>query len=374
MKKKGWIVVIVGAVILAVLLLIYKGRRGPGSEVKTAKPVRGKIISYLSTEGNIESKNKKDYFLSNPTKVLKVNVKVGDKVKKGNVLVELETQDLSSQLKAAELQYDSAKLQLEALKKQRTSIKNAENTQPPQGTQTLPIQGIQQSVSSIDDQIKLQENQVEIAKLNLQNIKSNISKQQRYIRADFDGIVTTLNVAEGSPTPMQMPLITIEDLNNLRVSANINQYDVLSIKEGQDAEVKFSDISVKGRVEKIDPSATKVMTATGSDTVIKAYIEITGDRGSLIPGFDVDVNIIGAVKDNVLKIPMEAIITDKEGNETLYVMENNTAKLKAIKTGVSSDTEVEVVEGITEKDRVILNPPATLKNGAVVIEKGEGNA
>lgn len=374
MKKNGWVIVIVGAVILSALLFVYKGRRGQGIEVKTVKPSRGRIVAYLSTEGTIEAKTKKDYFLSSPTKVLKINVKVGDSVKKGNILVEIETQDLSSQLKAAELQYDSAKLQLEALKKQRDSIKNTQSNNIPQGTQNSLIQGMQQSVSNVDDQIKLQENQVEIAKLNLQTIKNNISKQQRYIKADFDGIVTALNVTEGTPAPLQMPVLTLEDLSALRVAANINQYDVFSIKEGQEAEVKFSDISARGRVETIEPSATKVMTAAGADTVIKAYIEITGDRGRLMPGFDVDINIIGTIKDNILKVPIEAIITDKEGNETLYIIENNIAKLKNIKTGVSSDTEIEILEGITEKDKVILNPPATLKNDAAVVEKGEGNA
>lgn len=374
MKKKGWIVICAGAVILAALLLVYKGRHSSYTEVKTVKPARGEIVSYLSTEGTVESKNKKDYYLTSGAKVLKVHVRAGDSVKKGEVLIETETQDLTSQLKTAELQYDSAKLQLEQLQKQRDLLKNSGNAGQSQGAQGLPIQGSQQSVSDIDNQIKLQKDQVEIARLNLQSVKSSISKQQRYIKADFDGVVTALNTAEGSPAPMQVPLLSLEDVNNLRILANVNQYDILSIKAGQEADIKFSDVSVKGKVEKIDQFATNVMTSTGSDTVIKAYIDIVGSKKSLIPGIDVDVNIIGAVKENALKIPMGAVITDKEGNETVYVVENNTAKLRSIKTGAASDTEIEVLQGINENDKVVLNPSAALKNGAVVVEKGEGNA
>lgn len=135
-------------------------------EVKTAKVEKGDIVWLFSTNGDVESKSKQDYFILTPTKVLKVFVDVGDKVKKGDKLLELETQDLSIQYKIAQKQLEMAKLQLESLKKlkERWSSQNQSSLQ----NSTAPIQSYslntltssQMQVASpgysLDDQIKLQ--------------------------------------------------------------------------------------------------------------------------------------------------------------------------------------------------------------------------
>ncbi|MCX7950951.1 MAG: efflux RND transporter periplasmic adaptor subunit [Clostridiales bacterium] len=357
MKKKGIVIsLIVVLVFVATIFSLKKGAQKP-IEVKTSTVKKDNLIASFSSSGTVESKEKKEYYALTSGKVIKVNVKVSDKVKKGDVLVEFEVQDMSNQLKTAELQYESAKIQLDNLKKQKENLNN------------LPAQNTQNQGVSIDDQIKLQENQVEIARLNVLNIKQNISKQQRYIKADFDGVVTQLNVKEGAPAPMQMPVVVVENVNNLRVAVNINQFDSDKIKDGMEANIKFLDYGVKGKVVSIDKVATKTMSASGSDTVVKAYVDITETTDVIKPGFDVDVDIKVAEKKDVLIIPIEALITDKENNVKVFVVENGIAKLTNIKIGLQSDFDVEVVSGLKEGDRVVLNPAATLKDGMKVLDK-----
>lgn len=356
MRKRIWIPIVILAVVLSILFFIKRG--GQGIEVKALKPTKGRIVSYLSTEGTLESRKKKEYFITNPTTVKKLYVNVGEAVKKGDILLELETQDMSSQLKIAELQYKSQKLQLDSLKKQRDK-----------GMAETQQMGIQST--SIEDQIRLQENQVEIARLNLESIKNNILKQQRYIKSDFNGVITSLNGVEGAPAPMQVPIVSIEDTSNLIVAININQYDVLNIKPGQKVEVKFSDILIKGRVESINPAAEKVVSSGGTETVIKAYISLDEKKEGVLPGFNVDVNIIQGISEDALKIPIEAVITDKFGDEMVYIVEENRARLKKINTGISSDTEIEVISGIRQGDNIILNPPSAITDGSKVFIKGE---
>lgn len=356
MKKRLWIPIVIVLAVLSILLFVRRG--GQGIEVKAVTPTRGRIVSYLSAEGTLESRKKKEYYISNPAKVEKVYVKVGETVNKGDTLIELETQDMSSQLKVAELQYKSQKLQLDSLKKQRDK-----------GMAEAQQMGIQSS--SIDDQIKLQENQVEIARLNLESIKSSIAKQQKYIKADFKGVVTSLKGVEGAPAPVQMPIVTVEDTSDLVVSVNINQYDVINIKPGQKVEIKFSDIVTDGKVESINPAAEKVVSSAGTDTVITAYVSLDEKKEGILPGFNVDVNIIQGVSENALKIPIEAVITDKYGDEMVYTVEDNKASLKKIKTGLSSDTEIEIIEGISQNDFVILNPPSAITDNSRVFIKGE---
>ncbi|WDC85041.1 HlyD family efflux transporter periplasmic adaptor subunit [Caloramator sp. mosi_1] len=208
-----------------------------------------------------------------------------------------------------------------------------------------------------------------MARINVENIKQAIAKQQKYIKADSDGVVTQINVKEGAPAPMQLPTVVIEDLNNLRVVVNINQYDVNKIKEGQEAYVKFLDNSIKGRVSSVAKSAIKTMSASGSDTVVKAYVDLIEGSEIIKPNFDVDVEIKISEKTGVLKIPNEALIQDKENRVGVFVLENDVVRNVDIKIGLQNDFETEVLSGLKSGDKVVLNPPATLKDGVKVIDK-----
>ncbi|KRQ85825.1 putative efflux system component YknX [Caloramator mitchellensis] len=343
MKKAVKVISIILVVLSLFMLVIMSFNRKikKGTEVTTDTVKRGEIVSLFSTSGVVESKDKKDYF-GVGSKVVKIYVSEGERVKKGQKLLEFEVQDLTNQLKIAENQLEIAKIQLENLKEQTSS-------------------------KSIDNQIKIQEKQVEIARLNVLSIKDNISKQQRYITADFDGIVTALNAKEGSPS--QGIILTLEDTRNLKVSINVNQYDVVNLKVGQKAKVKFYDREYEGVIDYISPVASKVQSAQGIDTMIKTSIKILKLDETIKSGFDVDVDIILGKKENALKIPAEAVITDKYGNEFVFLFNEGMANKKKIKTGFTSDVDVEVLEGLKEGDKVILNPPSTLTDGAKVSEK-----
>lgn len=339
------------------------------------------IVWLFSTNGDVESKSKQDYFILTPTKVLKVFVDVGDKVKKGDKLLELETQDLSIQYKIAQKQLEMAKLQLESLKKlkERWSSQNQSSLQ----NSTAPIQSYslntltssQMQVASpgysLDDQIKLQEKQVEIAQLNLQSIKQNMDKQQRYVKAQINGVVTAINAREGNVfSSVQLPAVTVEDPENLQIVLNVNQYDAINISEGQKALIRFGEKTFDGAVKMVSPAATKVITQTGAENVVKVYVDILNNDGTIKPGFNVDVDIKLGEKKNVLKVPSEAILTDKKGQSFVYIVENGVAKQRKVEVGLSSDLETEIKSGVAVGEKVILNPNSSIQNGTKVKEKG----
>ncbi|ADQ45186.1 efflux transporter, RND family, MFP subunit [Caldicellulosiruptor kronotskyensis 2002] len=350
-------------------------------EVKTANVEKGDIVWLFSTNGDVESKSKQDYFILTPTKVLKVFVDVGDKVKKGDKLLELETQDLSIQYKIAQKQLEMAKLQLESLKKlkEKWSSQNQSSLQ----NSTAPIQSYslntftssQMQVASpgysLDDQIKLQEKQVEIAQLNLQSIKQNMDKQQRYIKSQINGVVTAINAREGNVfSSVQLPAVTVEDPEDLQIVLNVNQYDAINISEGQKALIRFGEKTFDGAVKMVSPAATKVITQTGAENVVKVYVDILNNDGTIKPGFNVDVDIKLGEKKNVLKVPSEAILTDKKGQSFVYIVENGVAKQRKVEVGLSSDLETEIKSGVAAGEKVILNPNSSIQNGTKVKEKG----
>lgn len=350
-------------------------------EVKTAKVEKGDIVWLFSTNGDVESKSKQDYFILTPTKVLKVFVDVGDKVKKGDKLLELETQDLSIQYIIAQKQLEMAKLQLESLKKlkEKWSSQNQSSLQ----NSTAPIQSFSQNTLlssqmqgtspgySLDDQIKLQEKQVEIAQLNLQSIKQNMDKQQRYIKSQSNGVVTAINAREGNVfSSVQLPAVTVEDPENLQIVLNVNQYDAINISEGQKALIRFGEKTFDGVVKMVSPAATKIITQTGAENVVKVYVDILNNDGTIKPGFNVDVDIKLGEKKNVLKVPSEAILTDKNGQSFVYIVENGVAQQRKVEVGLSSDLETEIKSGVAAGEKVILNPNSSIQDGTKVKIEG----
>lgn len=350
-------------------------------EVKTAKVEKGDIVWLFSTNGDVESKSKQDYFILTPTKVLKVFVDVGDKVKKGDKLLELETQDLSIQYKIAQKQLEMAKLQLESLKKlkEKWSSQNQSSLQ----NSTAPIQSFSQNTLlssqmqgtspgySLDDQIKLQEKQVEIAQLNLQSIKQNMDKQQQYIKSQSNGVVTAINAREGNIfSSVQLPAVTVEDPENLQIVLNVNQYDAINISEGQKALIRFGEKTFDGVVKMVSPAATKIITQTGAENVVKVYVDILNNDGTLKPGFNVDVDIKLGEKKNVLKVPSEAILTEKNGQSFVYIVENGVAQQRKVEVGLSSDLETEIKSGVAAGEKVILNPNSSIQDGTKVKIEG----
>lgn len=359
MKKKWiWIVlIIILAFTFGIRGLAKRARRDVN--IKTETVTKGDIRSMFSADGVVESKDKREYYVVSPAKVVKVNFEVGDKVKKGDIIAELEVQDMSIQLKTAESQLKIAKLNLDSLKSQKESP-------------SIPnIGGLNQQTSKldIDNQIKIQEQQVEIAKLNVENIKKTMSKQQRNIKADIDGIITSLNVKKDGMTTVQLPAAVVEDTNNLQIVLNVNQYEIPKIKTGQEAEVRFNGKTYKGTVSLIYPAATKVVSSTGTDTVVKVIVELLEKDGGIKSGFEVDVDILTGEKKNVVKVPAEAIMSDKYDNERVYVVINGVVETKTIKTGLGSDLEFEIVEGLNEGDVIVTNPSLNIKEGTKVAGK-----
>ena len=385
--KTFLIVLVILAIVASTVYAISIKNKNSAStvEVNAAKVEKGDIVSLFSTTGVVESKSKQEYYILSPTKVLKVYVSVGDNVKKGDKLLELETQDLSIQYQIAQKQLEMAQMQLDALKKlkekqsqQSQVAAQIPNTSLPQqlpsGESTVQqpsTSQIQTSSLSLDDQIKLQQKQVEIAELNLKNIKQNMYKQQKYVIAEFDGTVTIVNAKDNSYfTSSQFPAIAVEDLNNLQIALDVNPYDAVNLKEGQKAYILFADKTFEGVVSKVSPTATKVITQTGGDNVVKVYVDLLNNDGTIKPGFNVDVDIKIGEKKDTIKVPSEAIVSDKNGNEFVYVVENGIAKQKKVKTGLASDLETEIISGVNVGEKVILNPTSSIEDGTKVSVKG----
>ncbi|EKX78486.1 efflux RND transporter periplasmic adaptor subunit [Clostridium botulinum] len=353
MKKKT--IIITGVVLLiglSVILGIFKSKKNSNISVKTIKVTKGNVESYLSTTGNVVSKNKKEYF-GGQAKVKKVNVKVGDKVKKGQSLLNFDMSELENDRQVAQMEYDNAISQKKALKSQKNSEQNKMN-------------------SITNSQIEQVENAVRLAELKLESVNDKINESEETV-ADIDGIVTEVNAqAGGISTGQGQPLVVVENVDDLKVAVSLGKYDSTKVKKGMKAFVKNDDKKYEAKVDFIAPTAKKTVKEAGggNDTTLDCEIYLSkNNTKDLRIGFDVDVDILLGESKNVLKIPLESIKTDKYNKSHVYVVEEGKVKEKPVQLGTQSDMEAEIISGLKSGEKVILNPNASIKTGVSVQEK-----
>ncbi len=390
MKKKVIAIIIAVVVVGGVFGLNRINRsRNQGSTVKTSEVTQGDLQVYLSSTALVKSQEIKDYYGAQ-AKVTKVNVKVGDAVKKGDVLVTYDQQDLNTQVKQAEIQYNNALLQKQDLVNQNNDIKNkiaeydkeikevnnqiekAQND--PFDIDLVPTlnakkETLEKSKSALtpisDTKLQQSDNSISSAKLTLDNANSNLSKGVSNITADIDGVVTALNVAEGAMGNIQQAAVTVQNVANLKVTLSLSRYDAAKVSIGQDAVIKNNGKEYKGKVSYISPTAEVAKTSTSGEANLSVDINITDINPELKIGFEADVDILLNEAKDVIKVPTESLKTDKTGKSVIYIVEDNKAVEKEVTKGIQSDTEVQV-EGVTTGAKVILNPTDTIKDGTLV--------
>lgn len=364
MKKK----IIIGVVIVALIGAIAgiqstKKNKKQVTSVKTSKVVMGDVKMYLSTTATIESKNEKDYTASSTTKISNVNVSVGDKVKNGVTLLTYDTADLSSQVSSAQIGYDNALSQKQdALNKNsdaKTTIADTADTQANAST----ISAANQNLLS-DEKLKQLDYAVESAKITLDSAKTKLS-QNSNIMSDINGVVTAVNVVNGQ-TGSQGTAIVVQDISNLKAVVKVGKYDAGKVAIGQTSTIMSNGKVYKAKVSDIYPTATVNTTAAGGDTTLTVELDVLEAAPQLKVNFDSDVDILLKQVLNVVKVPAEAILTNKDGSTYLFVVSDGTAVKKTVKLGVQSDTFMEILSSVKVGDSVILNPGGTITNGVMV--------
>lgn len=413
MKKKVIIGIIVAAVVVGIIGLSVAGRNKRNfTAVRTASVTKGDINAYLSTTGVIKSKNSKNYFVPQQARVKAVNVKIGDKVKKGDVLITYQVQDLTGPVKQAQINLSTAQSQKQDLlntiasnnqklsdinnqindvTNQINSLNDLKKSNPVQyaavkgdeevKTLNSTLSSLNTSKDSIPDEtekLKQADNQIKLAQVNLDTANNNLAQNTDENVADFDGIVTAVNVTAGSSQAASTgsaggAAVTIEDQSSLEAEVNLDKYSASEVKLGENVNLEFANKNYTGSVSYVAPSAQTVTSTTGQNTTLIADIDVNPPQSGLVEGFDADVNILVGEVKGIVKVPAESIKTDKLGKNYVFVVENSKAVQKEVQLGLQSDTEAQINSGLSVGDKVILNPSASIQDGTAVKASTGGN-
>ena len=373
-------------IIIAIAILVLAGgayrrinnRRPSFASVKLGEAVVGDMSSYLSTTATVKSKDSKEYY-GVQSKIKKVHVSVGSQVKKGDILISYEGQDLTTSIKQAEIQYDNSVLQRDELVNQNRDIQQKIDELDRQikilkdsGADVTSLNQQRNALSPISaERLKQAENSISLAKLNLDSARQKLVENKDAIVAENDGVVTALNAVEGSVGSNMQPAVVIQNIEALKAVASVGKYDAGKITVGQRVAIRGDKGSYEGKIFFIDPVAKKAASASGAETILGIEIDILDSAPELKIDFDVDIDILlGEVKDTI-KIPAESLRADKTGNYYVFVVIDNRAEERQVAVGLQSDTEVQVLDGIKAGEVVILNPGSAIKEGTVVKEAQE---
>src|SRR5690625_1823941 len=226
--KKKWIVIgIIGLIVLIIGINIWKSQATTTIKVETAVLKEEVMNETVMTPGTLKL-NKEEYVYLQPEKgeVAEIFVEEGDKVKKGDKLLQYENKQLDLEKQQNELQIRSTALNLDDLRKQHRNI-----------DKELEKDKDNEMLQEEHDQIKLQQQMtnIELEQANLQ--KESIEEEQKglVVTAEVDGTILTVNEKAISDTMGEQSIIRIGSLNDIIVEGTISEYDTLKISEGQEA-------------------------------------------------------------------------------------------------------------------------------------------
>lgn len=409
---------------------------GPLYSVEASEIKKGDISSYISASGTVTEIDKSEIYIDTPVKATKVYVKQNDVVKKGQKLVEFDLDDLNSQLEQAKLTKRTQELTLKKFKLADTtqntasavnSQKVAENdvisaqrnceTISKKLNETKVLYEIgsaskseldqaenafkdaevalknakirlesqkalvadtsknnNQSISSKEIDVQSQQIAIENSILTIKNLDSKIKKCKDAMFCTMNGVVSQVNVSEGSFTISGQPAFVVIDPNKLEVKLNINEYNAKQIEVGQKVDITGDSITetdkITGKVTSVSPVASKSTTGAGStETVIQVKVGIDNITSSIKPGITVNCDIKTVNITNVLTVELDMLSQDKDGNNFVYVLskDKKTMNKKSVALGSTSDMTAEVKSGeLKEGDFVVMDPKPTFKDGARV--------
>lgn len=177
------------------------------------------------------------------------------------------------------------------------------------------------------------------------------------IVAPVDGTITSIDIKQGELTQALKEVITLQDVSNIYLEANINEANITNLNIGMPVDITYdafgTEKNFKGNITKIDPSSTLISGVVNYK--VTASVEQTSE---LRPGMTANMTINVMEKNNILAIPSRAILTDKDGNKTLRLVSDSKTKKwseVSVTTGLEGDGSlVEITSGLKENDEFVI--------------------
>jgi len=411
MKKKKKIIIILGVVLVVVVFIVANLLKSGEKtyKVETEEIKKGDISAEVSASGRILPKRTVKISAYVPAKIFNLPVEDGDRVKKGQLLVQLDptsyqaaVDQSKAQMKVAEANLDQAQMvfdrQKELFEKNLTS---------------------QEQYDKALTSLNVSQAQFEQSRAALKKANDDLSKTR--ITSPMEGIVTELNAEVGEIVmigTMNNPgtvIMTVSDLSEIEVEVEVDETDIANVELEQEAKIEidaFPDTTYKGKVTEIGNTA-KISGYGTQEQVTNFMVKVLlmDEVSGIKPGMSASVDVTTDNRQGVLKAPIACVVMRKVDSDTLkeeekgteseakaaeteegteedekekkkevegiFVLQDQRAKFVSVETGISDEQNIEVISGIAEKDKIITGPYKTLRilkdgNKVKILKKPKG--
>ncbi len=326
-----------------------------------ATVTRGDVSTSITATGTIEPVTKVEVGTQVSGIIDKIYVDFNSEVKKGQVIAELDKTNLLSELTSAKSQLANAQSDLDY---QKSNFERYATLFEKGLVSVNDYETARLSYEQARQQIVVQQQNVTKAQTNL---------GYATITSPIDGVVLSREVEEGQTVASAMTTPTLfyiaQDLTDMRVIADVDEADIGGVKEGQRVTFTvdaFPDDTFEGKVTQVRKEATTESNVVTYEVVISA----PNDDLKLIPGLTANVTVYTSEHRDVLVMPSKALRFTPNQNlltKNQNVVDNTNSKTKvwkfdgktftacAVETGISGGTDIEVISGLAEGDKVVVS-------------------
>lgn len=410
MKKKVWLWVGLGVVLVGALVVanMAKGKGGKVETVQMALVRREDVSSRVRAPGKIEAKTRVQVSADIMGRIVRLLVKEGDRVRKGQLMLELDDKQYRSAHAQARASYSSAQSRLHEA---QSSLRINESNFARQRSlfdQNLLSQAEWEQAQSANESAKAAAStateEATRSRAALDAAEDNLSKC-RFL-APFDGVVSALNVEQGENVIMGTmnnagtQILTVSDLSRMLVRADVDETDVVDLRIGQKVRISVDaipDTTFAGTVTEIGNTAKRSLTSTvEGQTDFEVKVVFDDNVPQIRPGMTADVNIESGTRAKTLAVPIQAVVVrtqreldraakkpgarakrgpivavsaedDTAGRRDkeitgLFVVKDGVSKFVPVRTGIASETMIEIFGDVKEGDNVVSGPYKALRD------------
>ena len=370
--------------------------------VRTALVEKGEVNSFLKVTGVVEANETVRVTSEIMGQAKEVKVKNGEEVKRGDILIALGDEQIKIQVAQAQATLDSvqassdkiisgarpqvikqaesallqAKMNRDSVEENYLRMKKlftekaiseqqyeqAKNQyeiadvqyQSAQESYELVIEGAaEEDIKSVEAQVRQAKAALDMAKYQLKNTQ---------ITAPISGKVTSIAVSSGEMVAPSVPLLSIIDVSRIFVKVGISEKDISKIKEGQKVSLEidaFPEEKFRGEV------VSKGVAVDQMSKALEVKIEILQSEVDIPIGVFARGDILVKTNQNVLIVPSSAL-TRKKGGIYVYVIEEGIARQKEVVLGIIQDERVEILDGLSEEEEIVVLGNQELEDGLKV--------
>ncbi|MFN7996516.1 MAG: efflux RND transporter periplasmic adaptor subunit [Bryobacteraceae bacterium] len=304
-------------------------------------------------------------------------VDIGDRVKAGQPLAEIEAPEVDDQIRQARAalqqaragvdqavanyergQADESLAKVTAERWAKLSAKGVVSRQENDRYQA-EYRSLAAATKSLDKALAVQRSNVAAAEANLARLDQ--VQSYRLVKAPFEGVITLRNVDVGAlvNTGSTM-LFRIAQIGTLRIYVNVPQSYSSEVHAGQPAQLTVPNLpgrQFRGAVAR-DASALDPASRT-----LLVEVHVPNPDGALLPGMYARVALIGSRSNAPLRIPSDALIVRGEGTQVAVIQDGHTVHLQKIEVGRDYGDRLEVIDGLSEGQTIIANPGDVVREG-----------